>query len=463
VSAPGTLAERALGAVGGIEPLHVRVVRERSLLLRFARSRPTQATAIDDTTVEITALRDGHTAAAVTNRGDPEALADCVRAAGEAADAAARSGPGSYPGFPAPSPGRPHHGYDGETARLDPARGGTALETAFAVAERRGLEAHGVWTAAEVETAIASTSGDLVGDVVTDAFMKVTCLGPDGRSGYAAATGVSLDALDAAGLAESAAVRASGALAPNWSGGPPARLDPGEYPVVLEPDAVAELAWWLGSLAFNGLAYVEQRSPLVDRMRTRVAAPSINLADSPRHPRTLPRAFDAEGVAKAPLPLIQDGVAHRVVHDTHSAALAGARSTGHAERPGGSQGGPRPSNMVLAGGGAADSAELCRPIDRGVYVTRLWYTNAVRPKETLITGVTRDGTFLIENGEIAAPLEDLRLTDSVLDVFGRVQDLGSNPTLASEGEFYGRRFATGVVCPPLRVASMRFTGRAPGG
>ena len=462
MTAPLGIAERALAAVGGTEPLHVRVVRERSILLRFARSRPTQATAVDDLTVEITALRDGHTASAVTNRSDPEALTDCARAAGEAADAAARSGPGSYPGFPAPRAGQPHDGRDAETARLDPASGGSALEVAFEVAERNGVEAHGAWTAAEVETAIACTSGDLVSEAVTDALMKVTCIAQDARSGYACAAGTSVQSLDPGAIADAAAARASGALATGWNGGPALRVEPGEYPVVLDADAVGELAGWLGLLAFNGLAYAEERSPLVGRMGTRVASACVNLADSPRHPRTLPRAFDAEGVPKAPLPLIQDGLAHRVVHDSRSGALAGATSTGHAERPGGSQDGPQPTNLVLAGGGAADAAELCRPIERGVYVTRLWYTNAVRPKETLITGVTRDGTFLIEDGEIVAPLEDLRLTDSVLGVFERVQDLGSTPRLTSEGEFYGRRFATGVVCPPLRAGAMRFTGRAPG-
>jgi predicted Zn-dependent protease len=113
---------------------------------------------------------------------------------------------------------------------------------------------------------------------------------------------------------------------------------------------------------------------------------------------------------------------------------------------------------VLAGGGAADAAELCRPIDRGVYVTRLWYTNTVRPKETLITGVTRDGTFLIEDGEVTRPAADLRLTDRVLGVLERTQELSARPALTSEGEFYGRRFATGVVCPGLRAESIRFTG-----
>ena len=91
-------------------------------------------------------------------------------------------------------------------------------------------------------------------------------------------------------------------------------------------------------------------------------------------------------------------MAHRVVHDIRSAALAGAASTGHALAPGGDPYGPHPTNLVLGGGGAADEAELCAGVERGVYVTRLWYSNVVRPKETLVTAVTRDGTFLIEDG-----------------------------------------------------------------
>jgi predicted Zn-dependent protease len=240
--------------------------------------------------------------------------------------------------------------------------------------------------------------------------------------------------------------------------GEPVTLGPGEYPVVLEHHAVRELTEWLGWTAFNGLAYAEERSALDGRLGTKVATPAINLSDSPRYRNTLPRAFDAEGVPKAPIPLIQDGVATNVLHDTASAALLpDARSTGHAVVPGGSGSGPYPTNLVLVGGGAADEAELCAPIERGVYVTRLWYTNAVRPKETLITGMTRDGTFLIEDGQISRPLHDMRMTDSVLGLFDRVEELGMRAELSSEGEFYGRRFANGVVCPPLRASALRFT------
>jgi PmbA protein len=189
-------------------------------------------------------------------------------------------------------------------------------------------------------------------------------------------------------------------------------------------------------------------------------SPQVNLSDSPRFPSTLPRSFDAEGVPKAPLPLIQDGVAHRVVHDTRSAALTDARSTGHALAPGGGPEGPRPTNLVLIGGGAADEAELCAGVERGVYVTRLWYANLVREKESLVTAVTRDGSFLIEDGRITRPLADLRLTDSALGILARVGALAARPQLVADGEFYGRRFATGVVCPALHCPRVRFSGAA---
>src|SRR5204863_6735486 len=177
---------------------------------------------------------------------------------------------------------------------------------------------------------------------------------------------------------------------------------------------VAALLGMLAYTAFNGLAHAEDRGALAGRLGSMVASPGINLADSPRLAATLPRSFDAEGVPKTPLPLIQDGVAHRVVHDTRSAAMCGEPSTGHALTPGGDAFGPVPANLVLIGGGARDEAELARPIERGVYVTRLWYTNPVREKETLVTGVTRDGTFLIEDGRVTRPIEDMRMTDSIL-------------------------------------------------
>ena len=113
---------------------------------------------------------------------------------------------------------------------------------------------------------------------------------------------------------------------------------------------------------------------------------------------------------------------------------------------------------MLAGGGAADSAELAAPIERGLYVTRVWYVNPVHAKQTLLTGTTRDGTYLIEDGKIARPARDVRFTDSVLRILEATEALTRAQRFVSGADFYGRRFATGVVSPALRAQGFRVTG-----
>jgi PmbA protein len=448
------IAERAVAGAGS--DAFALVTHERSLMLRFAAGRPTQSTAIDDFTVEIAIPLEGHVGRASTNAVDDASLADCAERARLAARAAEiSSGEGNFPGFgPSDHEAVVLDAFDLATAELDPALGAVALADTFAVAETNGVEAHGIWTVAEQEQGWA-TAEEGAAERRTDAFMKVICIEPSGRSGYVAQSTVAAGDISARDLAERAARKA-------LADGEPAELPPGDYPVVFEAHAVGTLCDLLASCAFNGLAHAEGRGALDGRIGQRVATHAINLADSPNHPRTLPRSFDAEGTAKAPLALIEDGVAHGVAHDIRSAAAAGngAVTTGHALAPGGDGAGPHPTNLVLAGGGASDETELCAPVERGIYVTRLWYENVVRPKETLVTAVTRDGTFLIEDGRITRPLRDLRLTDSVLRILSQTHALGRAQTLTSDGEFYGRRFAYGVVCPALRADAVRFTGTA---
>jgi predicted Zn-dependent protease len=391
---------------------------------------PAGAVTTEATTVEIAVLRDGRLGLATTTDVDDAGL---ERAAAGAARLAATGQEANHP-LPDPIPGRAHEGYDARALSLDPAAAGQALAAAAG--------AWGTWRAAAARTAIASTKGVRAFEERSFGELRVRRHAAPGRSLELAATSVHPHDLDPAALADEA-----GRL---LGSGDPADVTPGEYAVVLGPWAVAEV------LRRAALAFAGPRSPLAGKLGTQVAAPCINLSDSPRFAATLPRSYDAEGMPRQPLPLIQDGVAHRLVHDTRSAGLTGAASTGHALEPGGAPIGPVPTNMVLAGGGCEDETDLVRGIERGVYVTRLWYTNAVRPRETLITGVTRDGTFLIEDGEITRPLADMRMTDSVLRVFDCADDLTARGGVASEGRFYGPRFATAVVCPAMRTR-MRFT------
>jgi len=450
---PLELAERALTHATG--EAQVTVVAERSLSSRFARSRPTQATAIDDLTVQILCVGSGRCAGASTNATDREALADTARRAQAALERALShgEGEGAHPGLPGAeeAPGVAT-GEPAGMGRPSPKRAGAALERAFAAAAALDLEAFGIWSAGEVLTAIASTSGLRARERVSDAYMKVICRDRRGATGFAAHTSPDSAQIDGGSLVAQAAARVGR--------GEAAELEPGSYPVVLSPAAVGTLLEFLAGLGFNGQAHVEGRGALSGRLGTRVAAPCIDLADAPGHAGTLRHTFDAEGVRKRPLDLIQDGVAHAVAHDRSSAARAGAHSTGHALAPGGSPEGAWPTNLVLAGGGARDEQELMAGIERGLYVTRLWYVNPVHERDVLLTGVTRDGTMLIEDGELRGPVRDVRFTDSVLRLLAHTEELTSTAHLVSEGEFYGRRAAVATLCPALRAGGFVVTGPA---
>jgi PmbA protein len=286
------VAERALGYCTG--EAQATVIRERSLVSRFSRSAPTQATRVDDTNVSILRVHDGHTGTADTNDLSDEGLRDvAARAdAGARAAAAAAGGRGEYPGLPAPTEVEPSDGFDPATAELDPAVAGAALRAAFEACAERSLEAFGIWTAAAVETAIASSAGTRAREEVTDAYMKVIARDPGGRSGWGSAAAVAASGLDPAAIA----ARAVGKVAREE----PVDLEPGEYPVVLEPEAVGELLDFLGFLGFNGLSHAEGRGALEGRIGERVGAPAIHVDDAPRAPGTLPHGFDLEGIPKTP-------------------------------------------------------------------------------------------------------------------------------------------------------------------
>ena len=451
-ASPLELADRALGFADG--EAQATVVRERSLLSRFAVSRPTQATEVDDLTVSMLRVHDGHTGSADTNATTDEALRDVAARAGAAARAAAAAAaaPGDYPGLPAPAPARPHDGFDPVTARLDPAR--RRQRAAHRLRALRGGRAAGL---RDLDRGRGRHRHRLVdrraGDRRADRRVHEGHRPPRERSLGLGGGRRHRDRRAGPGARWRRARPPRSHARSRWTSRPASTRS--------SSSPTPSARCWTSSAAWPSTAWPTPRAAArsVGRLGQRVAAANINLADSPRFARTLPRAIDAEGVPKRPLPLIQDGVAHAVVHDTRSAARAGATSTGHALAPGGSAYGPAPVNLVLSGGGAADEAELMAPIERGLYVTRLWYVNAVHQKSTLVTGTTRDGTFLIEDGRLGRPVKDVRFTDSILRLLEATEALTATQRLVAEADFYGRRFATGVVTPALRAQGFRITGQ----
>lgn len=437
------LAERALELADG--EAQATVVRRRSLTVCRDESGAARAAADELQTVEFACVRDGHVATARSSGSDDEALPAAARQAALAADAATRLGSGDYPGLPTPiGPVRPHAGWDAGTAALDAAAAAHALNGAAEAADERGARLAGVWSVVETRTAIASTAGIAAGDAVTKATLRVTCTRDDGASGQAARSAVAAAALDAAAAADEAALRIPE--------GDPVDLEPGELPVVLTPEALGALLDVLGRHAFNGLRLAEGSSPLAGRLGERVAPATVSLADSPQLAGTLQRGLDAEGLPKATLALIEEGIARAVVHDTRSAAIArnGASSTFHAVRPGGHPAGPAPRNLVLAGGEARDIAELAGEVGRGLLVTRLDRPRPLEPGGASLAACAT-GASLIEDGRVTRPLAGLTLAIAPLEVLAATEALTARPRLTGAG----------VVCPSLRASSgVRVAGPA---
>jgi predicted Zn-dependent protease len=203
---------------------------------------------------------------------------------------------------------------------------------------------------------------------------------------------------------------------------------------------------YLSYIGFGALSYQEGRSPL--ELGQQQAASSVTIYDDGRDRSGYPMPFDAEGVPKQRIAIIQDGVSRGVVHDTLTAGKAGQQSTGHA-LPAPNTYGPFALNLFLSPG-TTPTSELVRGIERGVFVNRFWYVNVVHPKQAILTGMTRDGTFLIENGEISRPVKSLRFTQGALVALRDVEAIGAETSL--ERDLFGA-----VRAPALRIGAFNFS------
>jgi len=255
----------------------------------------------------------------------------------------------------------------------------------------------------------------------------------------------SIDDVDARAIGERANAKAVASAAPR-------DLDAGRYPVVLEPSAVSTLVGFLSFIGLGGRQIVEERSPLSGRAGERVAAPAVTLVDDAARDGTLGIPFDFEGVRRRRVAMIDGGVFKSGVFDLRTAKQAGTTTTGHA-LPAPNPEGPFPLNVFMEPGDAT-LEEMIASTERGLLVTRFHYTNVVHPVESTITGMTRDGTFLIEDGEVKHPVKNFRFTQSILEALRDTTMIGRETELASEFFFSASRV------PALQVGSFNFSGRS---
>ena len=440
------LAERALRAAEGDEALAL-VHSERSGMARFAGSAVHQPTLIENEVVELQIVRDGRLGIASVNRSDDEGLRVLAERAAEAADSAPADP--DFPGLAPPAQPPPVEGYDEETAAL------TAEEQArlaAAAINASDLDLYGFFTSGVTEMALMSSTGLAVSQPMTDVAV-LALAAVDGASGYAEQTGWRLADVDPAEAATEAVEKAKltrGAV----------ELEPGSYPAVLEPPAFAELLAYFAYDAFGALGLVEERSFAFDKLGQRVFDERFSLADDALDPRGLPKAFDFEGTPKQRVELVEDGVLGGVVWDRVTAKRAGNghESTGHAPPSSLRNWGPLAFALSVAGGEAESAEQLAETLGDGIYVTRLHYLSIVDPREGIVTGMTRDGTFRIRGGKIADPLVNLRFTVAVPEVLAELPGLTREPVLLNHNAYYDDRYATGLLSPAVATARFDVTG-----
>ncbi len=334
------------------------------------------------------------------------------------------------------------------TAAITSAYRAQKVKPIFELARSAGLNAYGSFTTGTTEMAVGNSLGILAYNQASDAYCNVVVMG-DNSSGYAEAASRDVRDIDTTKLAKIAIKKALDSK-------DPVDLPAGRYSVILEPLAVAELLIFLNWLGFGAKVYQEGRSFLKGKLGTKIVDDHITLLDDAFDKRGFAFPFDFEGMPKTRLKLIDKGIARDLAYDSITAFKESKESTGHAIFPGGYSG-PFALNLILKGG-KTTLKEMIKTTKKGILVTRFHYTNVVEPMKTIITGMTRDGTFLVENGEIIKGIKNLRFTQSLVEAFSNLVELSKKLTLAGGGAGYGARFAIGQLVPALKINDFNFTG-----
>ena len=421
---------------------------EHSGLARFAGSEVHQPTLIENAIVTLRVVHDSRVGVAMTNRLDEAGLEELARRAEDAAASAPADE--TFPGLAPPVVPPSVEGFDDETAALGP--DDQARLAAAAIDAGADVPVYGFFTSALSELAIMSTTGLSVQQRMTDAMALVVAADEQG-SGYAEQTAWRAGRIDPAAVAHEAAEKARRTRGA-------AEIEPGVYRAVLEPYAFAELLDYFSHDSFGALGLIDKRSYLTDRLGQKVFDEKISITDDALDSRGLPKAFDFEGTPKRPVKLVEQGVARGVVWDRATAARAGdgAESTGHAPPAELRDWGPLPSALSVQPGSADSVEELAELIGEGLYITRVHYLGVVHPREGVVTGMTRDGTFRIRNGKIAEPLVNLRFTIAVPDFLSDAYELTNKATLVNSQNFYGERYPYGVRAPAIAAERFPVTG-----
>ena len=437
------ICDSALEAADGDQAEAV-VIARNAALTRFANAAIHQNVVSREAELRVRVVRGTRVAMVTTDRLDNEGIRRAARDASDLAKITPENPTfGGLAGdrdlSPAPS------AYVERTAEATPLDRARAAKQLCDAARAASLSAAGYVATNVQELAIANSLGVWAYSAATTSDAELAALG-DAGSAFAQRLSLDIGTLDIAGCAREAVDKARAAQKPR-------DLAPGTHEVVLEPYAVRDLIGFLGS-QLTGNAVEEGRSFVTGKLGQQVTG-DITLVDDPFDPKGLPRAFDLEGQPSQRLTLIERGVAKAVVYDSQTAHRTGQKNTGHALPPNPFQ--PAAPMHLRLEPGAKTREQLISDTKRGVLVTRFWYTRWVHQLRTIVTGMTRDGTFAIVDGELAYPVKNFRFTQSYHDALGGTLGIGSDLALLVPGEQFGLQVSSYRV-PALRLGAFTFTG-----
>lgn len=430
------LAERIF-KLSEADETEVQIDFTSDALTRFANNTIHQNVAERMLSVSVRTVFDGCTARATTNKTDEESLRRVVAASATLARSRPRnpdllpmSGPQKYPRverfFPA-------------TAAASPEDRARAIARVVTITARAGQTAAGIFSTGAMQSALANSRGLSAHYRQTRAEFSISVL-EENSSGWAKANSPDIADIAPDALAESASQKAIASRAPR-------ELAPGHYTVILEPAAALDVVGFL-FYDFSATAVRDQRSCLTERLGKQVMGQNITLWDDVCHPLQLGAPFDGEGLPRQKVLLVERGVPRNLVYSRAAAKKMNVQATGHGlSLP--NEWGEAPMNLVF-GGGTASLQEMISSTDSGILVTRLWYIREVDPYEKILTGMTRDGTFLVEGGRVVAGVRNFRFNQSVLEMLSNVEMLG--PAVRASGEE-----AFEMVVPAMKVRGFHFT------
>jgi predicted Zn-dependent protease len=425
-------------------------------LTRFANNTIHQNVAEESAALSVRVVLGGRTARASTNKLDEESIRRTVAAA-EALAKVQEPDPDLLPMATAAEAGSASNGtpsrYFEATAAVTPEERALAVRRMVDIAGKNKLTAAGIYSTSSAAEAILNSRGLEQFHQQTSSEISITMLGGD-SSGWQKANSPDVRNLDAAALAETAARKARESAAPG-------ELAPGKYTVILEPAAVLDLVGFM-FWDFGGQALLDQRSFLNDRVGKKIFGENITIWDDVAHALQSGAPFDGEGVRRQRVKLVESGVVKRLVYARGTAAkikqselaaqLGEVVATGHGF-PLPNEMGEAPMNVVFEGGPAGSRKtvdEMIASTERGVLVTRLWYIREVEPYEKILTGMTRDGTFYVENGKLQHGIRNFRFNQSLVQMLSNVLEMGE-PVRASGEESFD------MVVPAMKVKDFNFT------